>query len=384
MSSNPWLPALELPVTAPAAQPAPRWRFQPRWRKAAIFGAIVALALVHCLAPRHDRQVHDILYHLTVIPMLCAGMLCGFRLAGWAMLLMVSLEIPLIWLLWAHDPVYALDQTAEIAIFGVTGLVAGFLSDRERAHAAKLQRTSAELAHVYAELQQNVDRLKKAERLSAVAELSASLAHEIRNPLAGISGAAGILKRGSGGTRNAQECVEIIEKESQRLNKLLTGFLDFARPRAPRFQRTDLEAVIDAVVALAARTPEAIGIEFQREIQPRMPEVECDPEQLKQVLLNLVLNAVQATGKGIVRMAAMARDGKACVAVIDQGAGIPPEQQERMFEPFFTTKENGTGLGLAVALKIVEQHSGTLTARSAPSGGLMMVVELPLARARTS
>src|SRR5262249_30427367 len=153
-----------------------------------------------------------------------------------------------------------------------------------RSHSAQLERTSRELAKVYGELRENIDRLKMAERLSAVAELSASLAHEIRNPLAGISGAAGILKRGTASGRNMSECVEIIEKESHRLNKLLTGFLDFARPRPLRLQPTDLAAVFDSVVAVASHAPEAARIQFEYEVPERFPEIECDSEQLKQVL----------------------------------------------------------------------------------------------------
>ncbi len=214
----------------------------------------------------------------------------------------------------------------------------------------------------------------------AVAQLSASLAHEIRNPLASISGAAGILKRGNASPENERECLEVIEKESNRLNKLLANFLNFARPRAPRFQETDLVAVIDSTIALARHSGEACGIEFRRTINDPLPEVQCDSEQLKQVLLNLLMNAVHATGKGEVDLQAYTRDGSAFIVVRDEGAGIPKDQEDRIFEPFFTTKPNGSGLGLAIASKIVEQHGGLLTARNAPGKGLTMVLQLPVKR----
>src|SRR5215831_8821353 len=234
--------------------------------------------------------------------------------------------------------------------------------------------------NVYRELRENLERLKKAERLSAVAQLSANMAHEIRNPLAGISGAAGILKRGHANAENVRDCIEIIEKESQRLNKLLTSFLDFARPRTPRLQPTDLREVIDSVIALATHSPGASGIEFRSSIDRELPEVECDSEQLKQVLLNLVINGIQATRQGVVELQAAARGAWAVITVRDEGCGIPPEQRERIFDPFFTTKDNGTGLGLAIASKIVEQHGGTLSAVNAPGRGLDVVVQLPLQR----
>jgi signal transduction histidine kinase len=108
--------------------------------------------------------------------------------------------------------------------------------------------------------------------------------------------------------------------------------------------------------------------------------VQCDSEQLKQVLLNLLMNAVHATGKGEVNLQAYTRDGAAFIVVRDEGAGIPKDQEDRIFEPFFTTKPNGSGLGLAIASKIVEQHGGLLTARNAPGKGLTMVLQLPVKR----
>jgi signal transduction histidine kinase len=284
------------------------------------------------------------------------------------------LEFPQLWVVWRHDLVYATDQVGELAVFGAAGLVAGWLADRER-------KATLELERVYSELRENIERLKKAERLSAVAQLSANMAHEIRNPLAGISGAAGILKRGNATSENLRECIEIIEKESQRLNKLLTSFLDFARPRTPRFQPADLREIIDSVIALAGHSPGAGAIEFRRAIDCDLPEIECDSEQLKQVLLNLVINAIQATRQGIVELQAAVRGRWAVITVRDEGTGIPPEHQERIFDPFYTTKDNGTGLGLAIACKIVEQHGGTLTAANAPERGLDIVVQLPLRRA---
>ncbi len=351
-----------------------------RWQGALIAVAIAALAIAHWYVPRGNRQIHNLLYHLDFLPIVAAGMLFGWRSAGLATALTAAAEAPQILVLWRHDFVYAMDQVGEIAVFGLAGVIVGWFVDRERRQRTRLEHTKRELERVYTELRENLDRLRKAERMFAVAQLSASLAHEIRNPLASISGAAGILKRGHANPENVRDCLEIIDKESQRLNKLLTNFLEFARPRAPRFQRTDLAAVIDSVVALAGHSPGASAIEFQRDIDGPLAEVECDPEQLKQVLLNLVINAMEATGAGRVRLVASTRDGTAIIAVQDQGAGIPADQQERIFDPFFTTKEHGTGLGLAIAAKIVEQHGGVLRAETASGRGMTMIVELPVER----
>ncbi len=295
----------------------------------------------------------------------------------------VLVELPHIWFIWEPEQVYALDQLSEISIFGIAGVIVGLLADRERGQRVKLEKTKQELESVYQELRQNLEHLKKAERLYAAGQLAASLAHEIRNPLASISGAAGILKRGHASVENIQDCLEIIDKESQRLNKLLTSFLDFARPRTPRFQRTDITAVIDSVIALAGHS--AGAVELQRQTQTGLPEIECDPEQLKQVLLNLVINAIQASeGRGAVHLEAGAWNGCISISVRDEGRGVPSEQRDHIFDPFFTTKENGTGLGLAVASKIVEQHGGVLTAENNPDKGMTFRLELPIDREHRS
>jgi signal transduction histidine kinase len=348
------------------------WLGETRWRKILIVVGIAALAGLHWVAPP-TKSVHNALFHLDIIPILFAGMLFGARAAIVATALIAVLELPQVWLKWAHEPVYVMDQVGELGVFGAAGVVVGFLAERQR-------KTTAELENVYTELRQNIERLTKAERLSAVAQLSASLAHEIRNPLAGISGAAGILRRGHASAENVRECVEIIEKESQRLNKLLTNFLEFARPRAPRLQPTDLSAVIDSVVTLAAHSPGASMVEFRRVIADGLPEVECDSEQLKQVLLNLVINSIEEAPRGVVELRASAHGDWATITVRDQGQGIPPERQAQMFDPFFTTKDSGTGLGLAIASKIVEQHGGVLRAANAPGRGMDLIVRLPLRR----
>jgi signal transduction histidine kinase len=266
----------------------------------------------------------------------------------------------------------------ETAVAGVAAVVIGWLSDRSRRQTVKLEKAGQELERVNRELQDNMVRLRKAERLYAVAQMSATLAHEIRNPLASLAGAAGILKRGNASPANVQECFEIIDRESQRLNKLLADFLNFARPRAPRMQRADLVELLDSVIALARHSQEARAVEFRRSVDGPLPEVMCDSEQVKQVLLNLIMNAVQAAGQGTVDLHAFVKDGSVCIAVRDHGAGLPAGDEDRIFEPFFTTKETGSGLGLAIATRIAEQHGGTLAAENAPGQGLTMTLKLPL------
>lgn len=356
------------------------------WGKGAIFGCLVAISAVLGALPANAVEIRNLLHHLNSAPLMLAGILYGRRMAVWASVFAFLVESFNLARALRVSRFDAFDLGAELAVFGAASLVAGGLSDRARGQRSRLRQAAEELSRVYRELSENVEQLKKAERLQAAGQLSASLAHEIRNPLASISGAAGLLKRSyrteAGQVHGAAaECLDIIEKESQRLNKLLSAFLEFARPRAPRFQMAVAGEVLQSVASLVAHsTGRAVDIRWSA--AGDLPALECDPEQLKQVILNLAVNSVQASPDGgVVELAAFLDRGRMVIEVRDQGQGIDqPQVFEHMFEPFFTTKENGSGLGLAISAKIVEQHSGRLEARNNPDRGMTFRVELPLTR----
>lgn len=356
------------------------WIFlrSPRAKAGGIAALIVILAFLSWYAPPHAYEWHNILHHLNFLPFMMAGMLFGWRGALLALIFAVLIHVPGVTRHWKTNPLDAQDQLVELGVFGAAGVIAGLLSDRERVQRQKVEATKLELELVYNELRQNIKHLKKTERLTAAGQLAASLAHEIRNPLASISGAAGILKRGQAPEENRLECLSILDKESQRLNKLLTNFLDFARPRLPRYQRMHPASLIESVAVLARHAAVTGRVILELEVDPALPDIECDAEQLKQVLLNLVINAAQATeDHGTVAISCRAFSGKLFIDVRDEGVGVPPEKLDMIFEPFFTTKESGTGLGLAVAANIIEQHGGHLTARHNNSRGMTFQIELP-------
>ena len=200
-----------------------------RLQKLLIFGSIILLALSHWLIPTPQKEYNNLLYNLNFIPILIGAMLLGWRNAVLTTALTLAAESPYLWTIFRHDEIYRMDQIIETLASGIAGVVVGLLASAERRHRAQLEDTTKELAEVNEELRNNLERLAKAERMYAVAQLSASLAHEIRNPLASISGAAGILKRGSANAENVSECLEVIDKESNRLNKLLES-LGCSRP----------------------------------------------------------------------------------------------------------------------------------------------------------
>jgi signal transduction histidine kinase len=263
-----------------------------------------------------------------------------------------------------------MEQYAEIAMFLAVGTVTGILADRER-------RTTERLQEVHTELQHTFEQVKRADRLSAIGQLAAGLAHEIRNPLASIDGAAEVLEAGAA-PEIRQETIGIIRKECGRLNRLLTGLLDFARPRRPEWGEVDVVGVLDQVIDLVSHSS-AKEIHFRREAPPGLPRLRCDREQLAQVVLNLAINAAQAMPEGgRVLLRAGRGNGGLRIEVKDEGEGVAPENVDKIFDPFFTTKPAGTGLGLSVAHQIVTQHGGTLTAERNAERGMTFTLYLPI------
>lgn len=343
-----------------------------------IVALVIALAVFTWIAPPHAVVLHNVLHHLNILPFLLAGMFFGWRGALKTVLLATVLQAPSIYRHWHHMPLDAQDQIVELSTFGAAGVIAGLLADRERMQHRRVEDTKAELEHVYTELRQNIEQLKKTERLTVAGQLSASLAHEIRNPLASISGAAGILARGQASVEARAECLDILTKESQRLNKLLTNFLDFARPRLPRRQSTPPDELVRSVVALAQHNAAQQDVALQVAHVASGRDIHCDPEQIKQLLLNLILNAVQATDAGgTVTIRSNLTGFMLAIEVSDNGSGIPAEERDKIFDPFYTTKENGTGLGLAIAANIAAQHGGTLACTPNAGRGVTFRLELP-------
>lgn len=233
-------------------------------------------------------------------------------------------------------------------------------------------------------IRQMEERVRIADRLAGVGELAAGLAHEIRNPLASIAGSSQLLREASASSGESATLLEIIGRESERLNGLITDFLAYTGPSQRNTTRLDVAALLQEV-AEAVRAGEAREKGVAIELSPlKALVVEGDGEQLKQVVWNLVRNAVQAAPRGgrvMIDGFEQIRHGSRYVVamVIDEGAGIAPGIIEKIFNPFFTTKEGGTGLGLSISQRIVHQHKGFIEVRPAPGKGCAFSVFLPAA-----
>jgi two-component system, NtrC family, sensor histidine kinase HydH len=255
------------------------------------------------------------------------------------------------------------------------------------------RQLSAQAARVI-ESSQQYERVKERDRLAALGEMAAGLAHEIRNPLGAIKGAAQLLIGPDGKSLepgpDTAEFLHIIVEEANRLNNVVTRFLDYARAdRAERGDaaRVDVNAVVRKTVQLLQQAPEAKGIEVKLRLDELLPPVHGDPEALVQVFLNLGLNAIQAMPRGgtldiLTTRRRRSRLGYGQFAEVrfrDQGVGIARDKLKKLFIPFFTTKTRGSGLGLAISQRIVNQHGGTIEVRSTPGEGSTFSVFLPAA-----
>ena len=224
-------------------------------------------------------------------------------------------------------------------------------------------------------------RLTEAERLAAAGELAAGVAHEIRNPLAAIVNATTLL--GVEETLTGEErahTLGVVKKEARRLNRILSDFLIFARPREPKRLVSDVREVIDHVGALIREDPaRAHHVELAVQVSPEVPSFAFDADQITQVVWNIALNGIEAMdGRGRLAIEVGVRNRHAAIAISDTGRGMPTEEHRRVFEPFYSKKAAGTGLGLTIARRIVAAHGGRIEIDSAPGKGACFTILLPL------
>src|ERR1035437_10365824 len=255
-----------------------------RTRIAAVIAAIVAISVLHQITPVSMLHWHNALQHLYYLPIVFAGLSFGW-LGGVATALLAALSnAPHNWTTWTTSPNYAIDQLWEIPLFCAAGVLTGVLAERGRRQRAELERTTSRLTEVYRKLQDNFESMKRAERLFALGQLSAGLPHEVRNPLASIAGAAGILQRNLRLEKKDAECADIIVKESRRLTHRLCAFLDFPRPRAPNSQAIAAASLFDSVIQLAAHAAASQPpVTLRQEVDAALTPFEADPELLTQV-----------------------------------------------------------------------------------------------------
>jgi signal transduction histidine kinase len=263
--------------------------------------------------------------------------------------------------------------------FAVAGNFVNMLSEALRVQSGNYRKAAEDLAAANRSLSAAEAAVRRSDRLAALGQLSAGLAHELRNPLATMKGSAEMLARSVAAENEvAREVAGFISTEVDRTNALVTRFLEFARPLKLKIAPADVGQVLDRAIALVERDAPQYGATVYKNYSPDLPPFSFDAELMERVFYNLVLNAAQASAQnGAVTVKTRPVDGGGEISVIDRGRGIDPKIFDQIFNPFFTTKPEGSGLGLAIVSKIVDEHGGKMAVESEPGKGSVFRVYLP-------
>jgi signal transduction histidine kinase len=314
-----------------------------------------------------------------------AGVLVGTSIAG----AVASLLVGFLWARRITKPIYELEVQVESAAErtrihlgpGRAGLET--LGDQVSAIIEKLEETDAALFD-------HRRRLVQSEKLSAVGELAAKLAHEVLNPLAGMKAAVQLLVRqGASGPGGAPvvETARALDREISRVEGLVRRLMSYARPLAPRVELSTVGSLVDAAIEASGPALVRLGARVERREEPDLPPLEVDPQLITQALVNLIVNAAEATAPGggaieleAARAPSHGRD-EVAIRVRDRGAGISPERARELFKPFFTTKPDGHGLGLAISQNILLEHGGRIVAANRTDcAGAAFELQIPVVR----
>lgn len=287
-------------------------------------------------------------------------------------------------------------QWVEILLINGFGWFTGFLVDQERKatrslkNALEVKEVLVKKLEVEAQERQRLEaEIRRSERLTALGQLSAGLAHEIRNPLGIIRVTAQLLAREKAEDQVVSEYCRVLQEETSRLNRMLTNFLRFARPKEPEWQVVNFGELVQEDSDMVKPLIEEAGIFLERRITDILgTTVEVDKDQMKQVIINLMLNALEAQKEsgnrgGTIIIEGIKSEEWVGFAIIDQGQGISNEVTGDIFNPFYTTKEKGMGLGLPIVHQIIEQHQGRITLTNASAGGVRAEVLLPVKKSGT-
>lgn len=347
----------------------------------AIALVIVAISIAHYTTNPALIWWHVLYQDLCYVPILVAAYWFGAPGGMAAAILAGTGTIAHFHNAWHGNRPFIVSEYGQAIGFVIAGAIGGALATAERRATRRHQQALAAIEAAHAELRASHEQLMRADRLSSLGEIAAGLAHEIGNPLGGVKGALEIMTaRAAEGSPEA-EFSSLASREIARLERLIEEFLRYARPHEPRRTEADIFDVLDRVVSLLGREAEDHGVSVNVE-RTRVPMVSIDTEQMAQVFVNIVLNALQVSPRGgRVQISGSVRDGALAIDVRDEGPGIRPEHLPKIFDPFFSTKKRGTGLGLSISNRIIQSHGGTIEVLQQPGPGTIIRVGLPVSPA---
>jgi len=340
---------------------------------------IAIISLLHYNTHWHIHALHGIYRRLYYFPIILAAFRGG-RLGGvLAAMLVIALYVPHAFGYIGFDPGTTVEKILEMLLYLLVGLLTGTLVSRINAARDHLKQTAEDLQITLDEKTVMEAELVRSARLAAVGRLSAGLAHEIRNPLASIKGSAEVLADDFPPGHPKARMFTILQEETGRLNQVLARFLTFARTEPGDITSFDLAAECRVVSEMMEHRPDSpsVAVEIPVDLGPALG----NREQIRQVLLNLVLNAAEAAGpNGRVGVVLEADSGRVACRVHDSGLGFSSEAMANFGTPFYSTKSEGTGLGLATSLRIVEDLGGSLAVDPSFTKGACVVLTLPVAK----
>ncbi|NOZ61038.1 MAG: sensor histidine kinase [Calditrichaeota bacterium] len=344
---------------------------------------IVIIAYLHYTTSTHLNYLHEIYRALFFLPIILAAFRFQLRGGILSSVIVIAIYIPHVVFQWGGDLFYNFSRFVQMIVYLLIGVVAGVLARRERRERDNYQRTAEELDESYQKLQlqsakgaEIEDKLRDAEKLSVLGELAASLAHEVRNPLASIWGVMEILRDEYGAMGKKSEFVEVLFKEVNRLNQVVENYLALARKSEPVRQPCDLAEISKSVIFMLNHRAKKQRVKISSDFSQQPFIVIANENQLQQILINALLNSIAAMPDGgeIVLKGEVLEDWRKKLFIIDTGEGFSPELVGKVFKPFFTTKKEGTGLGLSIIKRIADENRWDVEIESEKNKGTVLTI----------
>ena len=322
-------------------------------------GLVVGITFALYLNELHERHYLIIYQGLYFIPLILSGFWFGLRGALTTSLVITLFYTPYTIMHWNGFSADDLSNVVEMVLYNAVGAIMGILRDREQAEQK---------------------RFLEAENLAAIGRAMSCVAHDMKTPLVAIGGFSLLIRKHLTEDDPHREKLDIIINEAYRLENMVKDLLDFSRPLQLDRSEEDVKQLIGECIAVVTEVARKKEVTVEARPSPDLPQLPVDPMRMKRLLINLVMNAVQASPEGESVTIDSYRSGNSVtIDVIDRGCGIPREKRKEIFSPFFSTKKEGTGLGLPIAKKIVEAHQGHLEVLDNPETGLTFRVHIPIA-----
>jgi two-component system sensor histidine kinase HydH len=334
-------------------------RFKNKYARSSVIALLIAAILsLHYFTLPTRAYYHAVYRMLFYLPLIMAGFWFGLKGALSVCVVVLVLFSPYVVARWQGLSLEEFDTLLEGFLYIAAAFIVGFLAEREK------KEREARIA---------------GERLAAIGKAASEVAHDMKTPLMAIGGFTNQVLRSLGPEDPKRKKLDIVLQETARMESMVREMLDFGRPLQLERAQTNLNELVRHAIEVSQPLAKEAGVKLELYFEPGLPSMPLDAPRIKQVILNLVANAIQASPVGEkVRATTSVMKNASVLEVSDSGFGIKEQDHERLFQPFFSTKKEGTGLGLAIVKKIVEAHGGEIAFHTNPDRGVTFVVSLPL------